>query len=362
MFRKPKKGKSSSLFRQTKKKKRNIDDTDGNNIANDVDVSSNTNNEDSINGNTIRRKKFRKRASSSSDEDEVGGGYRDNDSGDDDTNTSALLQQIRNETKKKGRGNSSSISNGNNNAPSSSSLMHEFQASNKAITQQDLATSLAQHHPSTNKDKPETETANVTDENQKALSKPERNKFLAGPIRVSKFIRTTSRFDYEPEICKDYKDTGFCGFGDSCIYLHDRTNMKTGKALEEEWEAKKKAEEERKEREINMFCTVITGDNDNSGGTNGNVKAAALSEEDGLPFACHICRGAFEEPVVTQCSHYFCQSCILKRVRDENDPTCPICSQDTNGVFNYPTKLVNKKKRLVGRNGTWEEFANTMKQ
>jgi RING finger protein 113A len=30
-----------------------------------------------------------------------------------------------------------------------------------------------------------------------------------GPIRAPAFIRTTSRFDYQPNICKDYKETGF---------------------------------------------------------------------------------------------------------------------------------------------------------
>lgn len=29
-------------------------------------------------------------------------------------------------------------------------------------------------------------------------------------------IRSTVRWDYEPMICKDYKETGMCGFGDSC--------------------------------------------------------------------------------------------------------------------------------------------------
>lgn len=360
MFRKPKKGKSS-LFRQGKNKKRSVDKADDSNDNNDADNISNTNEK--------RRKKFRKR-SSSSDEDEVGGSggdhiRNDNDSGNGDENTSDLLQQIRNESmKKKGRTKNKSSSDNANDPPSSSSMMHEFKSSKQSMTQQELATSLAQHHPSTNKDNTTTRTTEETDEqNKKAMQKPERNKFLAGPIRASKFIRTTSRFDYEPEICKDYKDTGFCGFGDSCIYLHDRTNMKTGKALEEEWEARKRIEQERKDAEINMFCTIITGENGTSAGGSGADKGnGAASEDDGLPFACHICRGPFEEPVVTQCCHFFCQSCILKRVRDENDQSCPICKKDTNGVFNYPTKLVNKKKRLVGRNGTWQEFADAIKQ
>jgi hypothetical protein len=39
-------------------------------------------------------------------------------------------------------------------------------------------------------------------------------------------------------------------------------------------------------------------------------------EDDGLPFACYICRSAWGEvksdPVVTRCKHYFCESCALK--------------------------------------------------
>ncbi|PNF42031.1 RING finger protein 113A [Cryptotermes secundus] len=34
-----------------------------------------------------------------------------------------------------------------------------------------------------------------------------------GPIRAPANLRTTVRWDYQPDICKDYKETGFCGFG-----------------------------------------------------------------------------------------------------------------------------------------------------
>ena len=40
-----------------------------------------------------------------------------------------------------------------------------------------------------------------------------------GPLRASQHIRTTVRFDYQPDICKDYKETGFCGYGDSCKFV-----------------------------------------------------------------------------------------------------------------------------------------------
>ena len=53
-----------------------------------------------------------------------------------------------------------------------------------------------------------------------------------GPLRASSHIRTTVRFDYQPDICKDYKETGFCGYGDSCKFVHDRSDYKSGWELE----------------------------------------------------------------------------------------------------------------------------------
>ena len=34
-----------------------------------------------------------------------------------------------------------------------------------------------------------------------------------GPIRAPAHLRATVRWDYQPDICKDYKETGVCGFG-----------------------------------------------------------------------------------------------------------------------------------------------------
>ncbi len=34
-----------------------------------------------------------------------------------------------------------------------------------------------------------------------------------GPIRAPANLRATVRWDYQPDLCKDYKETGFCGFG-----------------------------------------------------------------------------------------------------------------------------------------------------
>ncbi|KAI3800579.1 hypothetical protein L1987_28670 [Smallanthus sonchifolius] len=49
-----------------------------------------------------------------------------------------------------------------------------------------------------------------------------------GPLRASAHIRVSARFDYQPDICKDYKETGYCGYGDSCKFMHDRGDYKSG--------------------------------------------------------------------------------------------------------------------------------------
>jgi len=37
---------------------------------------------------------------------------------------------------------------------------------------------------------------------------------------------------------------------------------------------------------------------------------------------------------------------------------CPICGKDTSSVFNAPTKLLSKKRQVVGSKASWEEYAN----
>jgi RING finger protein 113A len=55
---------------------------------------------------------------------------------------------------------------------------------------------------------------------------------LHGPLRASLHARMSVRFDYQPDVCKDYKETGFCGFGDSCKFVHDRGDYKSGWELD----------------------------------------------------------------------------------------------------------------------------------
>jgi len=164
-----------------------------------------------------------------------------------------------------------------------------------------------------------------------------------GPLRASVHARMTVRFDYQPDICKDYKETGYCGFGDACKFLHDRGDHKSGWQIDKEWEAKQKKEaEDKKRREAGIF-------DDDEG-----EKKDKDKDEDGLSFACMSCRrpwaktGKSEEeeeltardPVVTKCGHHFCEACALKNAA--SDPKCPVCGKPYGGTFNVAREIVRK--------------------
>ena len=130
---------------------------------------------------------------------------------------------------------------------------------------------------------------------------------MHGPLRAPTNVRFTFIMDYKPDICKDYKETGFCGFGDSCKFMHDRGDYKAGWQLDREWEEK---ERQRKEREKAALAGML-GEEEA-----GDTAAGGAAPEDDLPFACFICRrpwGDVRDPVVTKCRHYFCEQCALQQ-------------------------------------------------
>lgn len=102
-----------------------------------------------------------------------------------------------------------------------------------------------------------------------------------GPIRAPAHLRATVRWDYQPDICKDYKETGFCGFGDSCKFLHDRSDYKHGWQMEQEHASGSNP------------CVDDSDDGD-------DTKYEIHSDEEDLPFKCLICRNSFVDPIITK--------------------------------------------------------------
>ena len=163
-----------------------------------------------------------------------------------------------------------------------------------------------------------------------------------GPLRAATAMRTTVRVDYAPDICKDYKETGYCGYGDACKFMHDRGDHKAGWQIDREWEEKQKKEAERKKQEDAW-----------ADGGEAEQKEGDDDDDDGLPFACFICRRPWDEesdPVVTRCGHYFCEQCALKRHAAPGGGACAACGKATGGTFNVAHAIARKVKRK-GREG-----------
>ncbi|KAL7932085.1 hypothetical protein V8C35DRAFT_308440 [Trichoderma chlorosporum] len=155
-----------------------------------------------------------------------------------------------------------------------------------------------------------------------------------GPKPMSN-VRLTTIMDFKPDVCKDYQRTGWCGYGDACVFLHDRSDMKQGWQLDKEWEDITKG------REIIAGTVVASA---------GRKKADRDGEDEdddtkvhNIPFACIICTKPYRTPVVTACRHYFCESCALKRY--SKDPSCAACGANTRGIFNSASTLENLLKR-----------------
>lgn len=178
--------------------------------------------------------------------------------------------------------------------------------------------------------------ANQTSFIQKNPDAPTRS---VGPIKAPTNIRTTTTTDFAPDVCKDYKQTGFCGFGQNCKFLHDRSDYKQGWQLDREWEDVTKGKK--------VGGIVVANANRRKVEEEDDDKDAILED---IPFACIICKGPYREPVVTRCGHYFCEPCALKRYK--KDPSCGACGSGTNGVFISAKRLkkpLDKKRERAAK-------------
>ena len=151
-----------------------------------------------------------------------------------------------------------------------------------------------------------------------------------GPIKAPTNIRTITVTDYAPDVCKDYKQTGFCGFGDNCKFLHSRESYKQGWELDREWDVLGK------DKKKGGTKITKSGDDDDE-------EAADEEMLENIPFACIICKDPYKNPIVTKCGHYFCEGCALNRYR--RNPSCAACGAGTGGVFNGAKNL----KKLLER-------------
>lgn len=173
---------------------------------------------------------------------------------------------------------------------------------------------------------------------------------LLGPTRNTMAnVRSTLRIEYwgttgEGGVCKDYKETGYCGWGDTCKFLHDRSDYKPGYVLEREFEEQQKAIEEKRRKQWEKRLSKKGGE----GADDASENSQSDSDED-LPKACPVCdrnwRDCTSPPVVTICGHHFCEECALSHFVES--PKCVMCDAPTNGIFNVCEALEVKQKSSV---------------
>merc|ERR1719231_959698 len=126
---------------------------------------------------------------------------------------------------------------------------------------------------------------------------------LLGPIRSTMSnVRSTMRVEYwgvsgDGGICKDYKETGYCGYGDSCKFMHDRSDYKQGFHLDKEWERKQKMLEDNKKKRWEkrlLKKAKLEADGKNPGDEESSSEEEDEDSDDELPKECPACESKWE--------------------------------------------------------------------
>ena len=159
-----------------------------------------------------------------------------------------------------------------------------------------------------------------------------------GPMKVDNTIRAISQIDYSRGICKDYKLTGVCGYGDGCIFLHDRTEYKSSYEIDQEI---KKKEAKR----LFLLKKEISLDDQESKLKN---TSDSLKQKEEYDLICPICNKTYKNSVITICQHVFCESCALQHY--ETSKICYICKKELKGIFNNASLIEAKIKAKEYKN------------
>lgn len=193
--------------------------------------------------------------------------------------------------------------------------------------------SIAKSHPVATNDSVEEERSNDTtnddesrdeteNDNQKRLERLRQEatkedrlnseaKGSGKKISQAANLRNTLLMDFQPDVCKDFKQTGYCGYGDSCKFLHSRDDFKAGWKLNQDWKV-----DELEKNEENVID---------------------------IPFKCAICKNDYKTPVRTNCDHYFCRKCFVDR--NITEKTCFICGAETGGIAKIVPNLKEESRK-----------------
>ena len=135
--------------------------------------------------------------------------------------------------------------------------------------------------------------------------------------------------------------------------------------MEREWDEAQARKKKKLEESLKGFDFEVGENNQNDEEDGEEEENWEIDLDEELPFACLICRGEFEDPVVTLCGHYFCSKCAI--ARHQKHPKCAACSKQTMGVFNVAQKIIKQMtvrdslKKKSGSTGDCAEIKTKIK-
>lgn len=142
------------------------------------------------------------------------------------------------------------------------------------------------------------------------LNKPSKNVSIKPSTSSDTADNKKIYMDYEPLLCKEYKLKGYCGYGDTCKFIHSRDDyINENKLTKKHW----KNSQENKEEDKKIDVVVNNSD------------------------LCKVCKVPFESDpskklIQLVCQHVFCKSCFMEQLK-LNKMECPECGHDSKGTM-----------------------------
>ncbi len=133
----------------------------------------------------------------------------------------------------------------------------------------------------------------------------------------------------------------FLLIGDSCKFLHDRSDYKHGWQIEQEWQKEQELKGQQNSSKMSRKNVDTSKKDDENDDDVRKYEIHEDEEDEEIPFKCIICRDSFKNPVVTKCKHYFCEGCFIKN--NKRSTKCYACDKPTNGVFFVAKEILKRK-------------------
>ena len=166
-------------------------------------------------------------------------------------------------------------------------------------------------------------------------------------MKVPFFFKVNCIFDYAPGICKDFKETGYCGFGETCIFVHDRGDYKLGWEMERDWQKMQKIREKKKMEKFKKKKLENENIHLSDISSSSSSDCDCHSEKEKLNTICKICNNEISNAVIVNCGHIFCEKCVVGHFK-ENKKKCIVCGENLNGIFNNANKIIEHMKKKNG--------------